>query len=124
MKQLLHIMIQIGFLFLFYAVGMFIQKITHIPIPGSILGMIILFLVLLTKKVPSKWLETGANTLLSHLQLFFVPVTVGIIEYLSYFFGKGVISLVVVLLSTAIVLVTTGWSTQYILTKKEEDLSA
>ncbi|KAA0549555.1 CidA/LrgA family protein [Bacillus sp. BGMRC 2118] len=124
MKQLLHIMIQIGLLFLLYAIGVFIQTITHVPIPGSIIGMVILFLLLVNKKLPSTWLEKGSNVLLSHLQLFFVPVTVGTIEYLSYFFGKGVVSLLVVLVSTAIVLVSTGVVTQYILTKKEEDLSA
>lgn len=123
-KRLLHMMVQIGFILMFYAIGVFIQTFTHLPIPGSIIGMIILFLLLLSKKLPLKFIENGSNTLLAHLQLFFIPVTVGVIDYLSYLFGKGIISLLVVLLSTAIVLISTGWTTQRLLTKKEEDVSA
>ena len=82
--------IQIGVLYMLYIFGSIIQQLLHIPIPGSMIGMLLLFLLLMTGMVKEEWISRGANMLLSHLTLLFIPATVGIIDYVELFLGKGV----------------------------------
>ncbi len=77
--------IQIGGLYMLYMIGSFIQQLLHIPIPGSMIGMLLLFLLLMTGIVKEKWISRGANMLLSHLTLLFIPATVGVMDYVELF---------------------------------------
>ena len=52
-----------------------------IPIPGPVLGMVLLFLTLLVRGRPTPSLETASTGLLSHLSLLFVPAGVGMIVH-------------------------------------------
>jgi len=51
------------------------------PVPGPVLGMILLFLTLLVRKGVSASVDTAAHALLSHLSLLFVPAGVGMMVY-------------------------------------------
>lgn len=42
----------------------------HLPVPGSILGMVVLFILLQTRVVKLRWIEVGAAWLLGELLLF------------------------------------------------------
>nr|WP_205188881.1 CidA/LrgA family protein [Metabacillus iocasae] len=112
------IVIQISVLYGIYKLGGYIQEFFHIPIPGSIVGMVLLFLLLQTKLIKEKWLLQGSSWLLAHLPLLFVPATVGVMQYLDYFKGDGFISVVIVITSTLLVLVSTGGISQYISNKQ------
>ncbi|MGP6157522.1 MAG: CidA/LrgA family protein [Vulcanimicrobiaceae bacterium] len=50
----------------------------HSPIPGSIAGFVLLYLLLEAKIVRPQWIEGGASLLSKHLSLFIVPITVGV----------------------------------------------
>ncbi len=97
--------LQVFLLYGLYLVGTFIQNTFDLPIPGSILGMLLLFILLTTKIFPLKWVQEGCNFLLSHLPLFFIPVTVGVMEYGFVFQGKGLLLIPAVLGSTILVMV-------------------
>jgi holin-like protein len=111
--------LQISLLYGIYYIGVLIQTTLELSIPGSIIGMLILFLLLTTKLIKEKWLSMGGNLLLSNLAILFVPATVGIIDYLPFFKGKGFLTLVIALLSTVIVLYVSGVISQFIATKQE-----
>ncbi|WP_017756165.1 CidA/LrgA family protein [Calidifontibacillus oryziterrae] len=119
MGEILRVVYQITILYLFYYIGLWIQKAFHLPIPGSIMGMLLLFLLLLTKKFKAKWIHKGASFMLSHLPLLFVPVTVGVVEYLHLFKGRGLFSVLVVVISTFLVMVASAMISQWIAIKKE-----
>ena len=55
----------------------------HLPIPGPVLGMAILFLGLAVGGGPSPRLEAAAGGILKHLALLFVPAGAGIVLYLD-----------------------------------------
>lgn len=114
------LIIQICFLYVFYYAGCFIQQILHLPIPGSIIGMLLLFILLELKIVKARWISHGANLLLSYLALLFVPATVGIIQYLSFFSGKGMLSIMIVIISTILVMLSSGFLAQKISMEEEQ----
>ncbi|MEK3889704.1 CidA/LrgA family holin-like protein [Bacillus sp. FSL K6-3431] len=112
------ITIQIILLFVMYQVGVWIQEIFQLIIPGSIIGMLLLFLLLLTGIVNAKWVESGALLLIKYLPLLFLPITVGIITFFNIFIGKGFFIIIIVLISTAIVMVGSGIISQLLLKEK------
>lgn len=78
--------------------GIGLSQLLPIAIPGSVLGMIILFLLLTWHIVPARWLQPGCYLLIRYMALLFVPVSVGIMKYgdvLYSQFGPVVVSCVV-----------------------------
>lgn len=113
MVKYIQIVIQVLVLFGFYFIGSWIKNILGLAIPGSIIGMLLLFLLLLAGWFPTKWIDKGASLLLSHLPLLFIPVTVGIMEYFDLFKGKGFLSIIIVVVSTIIVMVVSALVSQW-----------
>lgn len=113
MGAYIRIVFQIGILYIFYYIGLWIQHTFHLLMPGSIIGMLLLFCLLMTKKFKATWIDKGASFLLSHLPLLFIPVTVGIIDFFDLFKGRGFLSVIVVIISTILVMITStlvaGW---------------
>lgn len=99
MKVIL-ICLQIGILFIFSYIGTVIQNFFHLNIPGSIIGLILLFICLCLKVIPVQLIEHGAGFLLSILTLLFIPLTVGIINYPSLLSVQGLLFFGIVIVST------------------------
>lgn len=112
MKFLITIL-QICILYIFLSIGTVIQNFFHLVIPGSIIGLLLLFTCLCFKIIPVKWIESGAGFLLSLLMLFFIPTTVGVMKYSSLLSFHGVLFVLAVLLSTFITLAITGTAGQF-----------
>lgn len=110
---------QIALLYAIYLIGSWIEQTFMLPIPGSVIGMILLFILLLTRGIKDTWIQDGASWMVNHIVLFIIPATVGVMSYFSLFMGKGFLLILIVLLSTIIVLVTTGLASQWIIHKKK-----
>lgn len=50
-------------------------------IPGSLIGMILLFILLKTKVVKYEWIDSVTEFFLSNMGFFFVPAAVSVLEY-------------------------------------------
>ena len=61
-----------------YFAGELVSKLLHLPIPGNIIGMILLFLLLTSNIVKVEKVEPLANFFLDHLAFFFIPASVGL----------------------------------------------
>ncbi|WP_260412282.1 CidA/LrgA family protein [Alkalihalobacillus sp. TS-13] len=96
---------QVFVLYGLYLAGIWIQSVLDLMIPGSIIGMLLLFLLLVTKIFPLKWIQQGSRFMLAHLTLFFIPVTVGVMQFGYVFKGKGLLLIPAVLASTVLVIV-------------------
>ncbi|MCU7837349.1 MAG: CidA/LrgA family protein [gamma proteobacterium symbiont of Taylorina sp.] len=86
-----------------------------IPIPGPVLGMILLFLTLLLKdkiifstKKSFSSLENAATTLLSHLALLFIPAGVGMMVHFDLIVREWLPILIVLLFSTIMTLLVSA----------------
>ena len=70
------------FIILFFSVlGEGIRVFAHLPIPGSILGIIFLFLAFEMKLVDPEKIGATGDFLLNNLTILFVPAGVGLLEY-------------------------------------------
>lgn len=111
MKELKQLGIILSILFL----GQIIQKMFHLIIPGTVIGMIILLILLLCNIIKLKWIENVSNILLGHLLFLFIPGGVGIIRSLDMFKGNVLSLLFILIITTIIVTVVTGLTVQLLI---------
>lgn len=108
-KTFIKILFQVSLIYMITQIGKWLQEILHIPIAGSIVGLALLFLLLLTGILPERWIEVGANKLINVMILFFVPSIVGIMDIADQI-GPGYIIMVVLLIvSTSLVALLSGY---------------
>ncbi|MGD8190452.1 CidA/LrgA family holin-like protein [Brevibacillus ginsengisoli] len=110
------------FVIIAYVMNKFVE-VTHLHIPGSILGFILMFLLLQLKLIRLEWVELGANLLLAELLLFFIPSAAGIIQYTNILYDSGVRILLVVILSMVTVMAFTGLFAQALARRRERKTS-
>jgi holin-like protein len=118
---MIRVLIQIMILCLFNEAGKWIADFFHIPIPGSIIGMIILFTLLLTGIFKKQILIEGANFFLKYFSFFFLPLSVSAVAlgpYLSDFGWELVLILLISVLAgfTA----TSAWVQGFIQIKEKK----
>lgn len=113
-------------LYVFYLVGTWIVTVTGLPLPGSIIGLLLLSIGLFTKIINVKLIEAGASFLIGVLTIFFIPATVGIVNYPELLSSNGAKLILAVLCSSVLTIYITGVFTKYVekksLVKKEEEL--
>ena len=97
----------------FYLIGEAVQNFFNIALPGSIIGFLLLFAALMLKIYPLEWIDSGAHFLLAFLSLYFIPATVGVVEYGELFSGKGMLLIPIVVVSTFLTMAASGWVSQY-----------
>jgi holin-like protein len=79
-----------------------------IPVPGPVLGMIMLFLTLLVRRGSSESLDAGSGALLSHLSLLFVPAGVGMMVHFDRITHGWLSISVALVLSTVVTMAATA----------------
>ncbi|WP_410512708.1 CidA/LrgA family protein [Paenibacillus sp. BR2-3] len=119
MKKLAIILLQIAGLAAFSLLINGLTSLLHLPIPGSIFGMVLLFILLELGVVRLSWVEMGASWLLAELLLFFVPSAVGIMKYVTVLETDGLRVLAVVVIGTFVVMSCSGLLTGAIYKVKE-----
>jgi len=92
---------------------------TGIDFPGSILGILLLFVLLYFKWLPLAWIESGANFLIAELLLFFIPAAVGIIQFQDILESGWSELLTSIEGSIVFVLIFVGVATEWIVRRKE-----
>lgn len=91
------------------AVGEFTIWLTNVPIPSSIIGMLLLTLLLKIRWIKLEWVETLSNFLIKNMGFFFVPPGVALMLYFDIIKKEFFPILISVIISTALVLIITGW---------------
>lgn len=104
-------------LLVFQLVGEVAVRLLQWPVPGPVLGMLLLFLLLLVvRRVPAP-LDTASTGLLAHLSLLFVPAGVGIMVHADRLLAEWLPIVAVLLVTTVltmlftagVMLLTTRW---------------
>ncbi|PID00514.1 MULTISPECIES: CidA/LrgA family holin-like protein [unclassified Sporosarcina] len=105
-------LLQVGFLYILFLAGEFLQAKLSIPLPGSIIGLLLLWGLLSIKVIPLRWVEKGAYVFLSTLPLYLIPATVGVMDYGHVFVGKGSLLILITIVSTFITMVVASLVSQ------------
>lgn len=95
------------------AAGEFLTWIFGLPVPGSILGMLLLTFLLERKVVNVSSVKGISQFLVSNMGFFFVPSGVAIMLYFDVIAAQWVPIVVATTVSIALVLVVTGHVHQY-----------
>lgn len=92
--------------------GEVLARLTHLPIPGPVIGMALLFIGLIIRGGPPPELEQTTGGMLKHLSLLFVPAGVGIMRHIDLIMTQWLPILAAVLISTALTIAITAWVMQ------------
>lgn len=102
----------IGFLIVFGClfVGEMVIFVTKLPLPPSIIGLLVLFGLLQSGIVKLSMVQDLAKTLLDYLAFLVVPVCISIMQYLDVIGDEWVAILLGTCVSTFIVIAVTGYT--------------
>jgi len=103
-----------------YLLGELLSSFLYLPIPGNILGMVILFILLCTKVVKVDNISNVTNFLLDHLAFFFIPAGVGLMTSIGIIKSTWWQLLVVCISTTIIIIGVTGIIVQIISRRTKE----
>ena len=70
-------------LLVYQLVGEVLSRLLQIPVPGPVLGMLLLFLSLFFFKKTKSMVDQSSSAILSHLSLLFIPAGVGLMSHFS-----------------------------------------
>lgn len=111
---------EIIIILLFLGLGELTSYLAPFPLPGTIMGMIYLFLALYFKWLNLSSIETVSNVVLKHIALFFIPAGVNILANLELISKNLAGILIIVIGSTVIVMVSAGLWTQFFIEGEKE----
>ena len=103
---------QFGIILSILFLGDLLQKKFNLPIPSTIIGMVLLLILLTLKLVKLKWIEDIGNILLDNLSILFIPGGVALMNELDMFKGKLFAITIIVFISTIIVMVVNAYTIQ------------
>jgi len=97
----------------------FIGEIFHalipLPIPASIYGLVIMFILLSLKIIKLEKIEKTADFLIQIMPIMFVPPAVGIIKVWANLKNILVPFILIIIVTTVAVMVVTGKTTEFVI---------
>lgn len=100
-------------------VGVILVRLTGLPLPGPVVGMILLCVVLIVRgQTPTVFART-ARGLLDHLALLFVPAGVGIITHLDRVANEWLAIAITLVVSTTLAIVVTALTLRALMRRRE-----
>ena len=98
-------------------VGELLKQLLPLPVPASIYGMVILFVLLLTKVIKLEAVKEVGDFMIEIMPVMFVPAGVGLLEAWGDLQPIWLPVVLITILTTVIVMVVTGRSTQFVIRK-------
>jgi len=95
-------------LLVFQCIGEAIVYLSGLPVPGPVIGMLLLFIGLRLRGAIPKALDTAATGLLQHLSLLFVPAGVGVMLHFGRVANEWGAIAAAILLSTLLAIAVTA----------------
>ena len=108
-RDLLQLFVQIILILLISYIGTEMQRLLHIPLAGSIVGLLMFYLLLQFKIIPVSWVDEGANFLLKTMVFFFIPSVVGVMNVASDITLNYILFFLIIILGTCLVALSSGY---------------
>ena len=117
--KFIRLVYQIAILCVIYQAGVYLVVSFKLPLPGNVIGLILFFVLLKTGIIKPVYVQEGVNLLLKHFAFFFVPISVGLMEWGGLFISKGPALLTALVISAIIALIFTGVPVQFLAKRLE-----
>lgn len=106
-----------------WAIGEYISSFIKaiVVIPGSIIGMILLFILLQTKIIKLESIKEISDFFLENMAIFFIPAGVSLIKSLNLIADNILVLIITIGISTTIVMYITGFIVEKMIQKKAKE---
>ncbi len=101
------------FIFLFYFAGEAVSYLTNGFIPGSVLGMVLLFLALFFKLLNPENVRQTATLITRNMAVFFIPAAVGLMTYYELLSENLAAIITAIAISTILVIISVALIQEY-----------
>ncbi len=102
-------------------IGELLNMLIPLPVPGSVYGMVLLFLCLVTGIVKLSQVEETANFLITIMPVMFVSPSVGLMNSYSTIADSVLVLLFICFFTTITTMSITGLIAQFIINKNKEE---
>jgi putative effector of murein hydrolase LrgA (UPF0299 family) len=99
----------ITLLLVYQTIGEILAHTLDLPVPGPVIGMLLLLLTLAVRGGTPDNLRDTASTLLTHFSLLFVPAGVGVMVHLGRLRSEALPIAVSLVVSTALTVAVSAW---------------
>ncbi|MBQ3545599.1 MAG: CidA/LrgA family protein [Lachnospiraceae bacterium] len=103
-------------------IGEMCNYLIPLPVPGSIYGMLILFILLICNIIKVNEIKEVSRFLIDIMPILFIPSAVGIILKLDILKEIWYQILIITIVSTMVVMGITGVTTQFIIKRKKRKI--
>lgn len=107
MKYILEFFVILLLLF----VGQVLELVFKLPIPATIISMLLLIILLFLKFIKLESIESTSNFLLENITFFMTPLVIGIIDKFHYFSGNFLKIIFVLVISVTVSIIFTAYIT-------------
>lgn len=112
-------MLGFALLLLFNLAGLALHDLLHVPLPGNVIGLLLLLAALTLRLVKLEWIEAPAQFLLRHMMLFFVPYVIAVVRLRQTLADNWLALLGGMVFSTLLAMAVTGWIAQWLAPREE-----
>ena len=106
---------QFGVILATTCVGEFLHYFIPLSIPGSIYGLVLMFILLMLHVIPLEDVKETAEFLIEIMPVMFIPAAVGLLESWDQLRPIVIPVLVITVFSTFLVMVVTGKVTEFVI---------
>lgn len=101
-------LVQSALLMAFWGLGEILSSSAQLPVPGGVIGLIIVLILLASGRLSTLSVRRGANWLLGDMLLFFVPAVLAVLDHQEFLGIMGLKLLAAVLVGTMMVMAGTA----------------
>lgn len=107
-------------IFIINYIGVLMAEVLKFPLPGTINGMLLLFILLYFKILKLEKIEKAGDSILANMTIFFMPPAVKLIETM-YLLKTGIFKIIFILIfTTVLTMIVTGRTVQFLIERKEK----
>lgn len=103
---------QFAVIFSIYSISDIFCKSLKLAIPGNVIGMLLLFVLLMTGIIKENHIDKASDILISNMSLLFVPATLAIMEEYKYIKEEIIPFIIVCVFMVIVIMVSTGLTAQ------------
>jgi len=112
--------LQICLLSAFWFIAQEISLLSHLPIPGGVIGLLLVLMLLYFDILSIRSLALGSEWFLTEMLLFFIPAVPAVLNHQEFFGWMGLKILAVIIFGTIIVIIGTAFIVDFSFYKVEK----